>query len=287
MKKATGLLAALCLLFLGSCVASAQEAADETMAPPKVLVIQREYLKPGKSGSLHEKSESAFVRAMAAAKWPTHYFAADSLSGPSRALFFVGYPSFEAWEKDNLATQNNATLSAALDRASIADGELLTSYESSAYLYRPDLSLRPNSVDVRNMRYFEITHFVVRPGHQHEWDALVKMYSSGFEKSVPHAHWATFESMYGANNGGVFIVFNLMRSLAEVDQSLGDDKQFMSGMSESDRKKLGELEASCVESVQTNLFVFNPKMSYPSEEWIKADPFWKPKATALAAKPAQ
>jgi hypothetical protein len=287
MKKATGLLAALCLLFLGSCVASAQEAADETMAPPKVLVIQREYLKPGKSGSLHEKSESAFVRSMAAAKWPTHYFAADSLSGPSRALFFVGYPSFEAWEKDNLATQNNATLSAALDRASIADGELLTSYESSAYLYRPDLSLRPNSVDVRNMRYFEITHFVVRPGHQHEWDALVKMYSSGFEKSVPHAHWATFESMYGANNGGVFIVFNLMRSLAEVDQSLGDDKQFMSGMSESDRKKLGELEASCVESVQTNLFVFNPKMSYPSEEWIKADPFWKPKATAPAAKPAQ
>jgi hypothetical protein len=280
MKKIIGLSAALCLLFLGSAIASAQQAADETMTPPKVLVINREYLKPGKSGSLHEKTESAFVRAMTAAKWPTHYFAADSLSGPSRALFFVAYPSFEAWEKDNLATEKNATLSAALDRASIADGELLTSYETSAYVYRDDLSLRAGSVSIRHMRYFEIERFVVRPGHGHEWETLVKMYISGFEKAAPNAHWATFESMYGADNGGVFIAFNLMKSLAEVDQGMGDSKQFMSTLNESDRKKLAELEAACVESIQTNLFVFNPKMSYPSEEWIKDDPFWKPTAPA-------
>jgi hypothetical protein len=280
MKKIIGLSAALCLLFLGSAIASAQEAADEAMAPPKVLVINREYLKPGKSGSLHEKTESAFVRAVTAAKWPTHYFAADSLSGPSRALFFVGYPSFEAWEKDNMATGKNATLSAALDRASIADGELLTSYETSAYVYRDDLSLRAGSVVIAHMRYFEITRFVVRPGHGHEWDALVKMYTSGFEKAVPNAHWATFESMYGVENGGVYIVFNPMKSLAEVDQGLGDSKQFMSAMNDSEKKKLAELEASCIESSQTNLFVFDPKISYPMEEWIKADSFWTPKASA-------
>jgi hypothetical protein len=287
MKKVTGVFAALCLLFLGSSIASAQESAEPIMTPPKVLVIMREYIKPGKSGAIHEKSESAFIRAMTEAKWPTHYFAADSLSGPSRALFFVGYDSFEAWEKDNLATAKNATLSAGMDRASLADGELLSSYDSNVYTYREDLSLRPSSVKVAQARYFEITHFVVRPGHMHEWDELVKMYTSGFEKSVPHAHWATFESMYGANNGGVFLVFNPMKSLAEVDTSMGDGKQFMSGMSDSEKKKLAELTAACVESVQTNLFAFNPRMSYPSEEWIKSDPFWKPKATASAAKPAQ
>jgi len=38
--------------------------------------------------------------------------------------------------------------------------------------------------------------------------------------------------------------------------------------------------------VQVNLFAFNPKMSYPSDAWVKADPsFWKP-AAAPAAKPA-
>jgi O-succinylbenzoate synthase len=86
--------------------------------------------------------------------------------------------------------------------------------------------------------------------------------------------------MYGVDNGGVYIVFNPMKSLAEVDQGLGDSKQFMSAMNDSERKKLAELEASCIESSQTNLFVFDPKISYPWEEWIKADSFWKPKATA-------
>jgi hypothetical protein len=285
MIKIPSLSAGLCLLFIGSGIASAQE----NMGPPKVLVIQREFLKPGKSGSLHERSESAFVRAMTAAKWPTHYFGMDSLSGPSRALFFSGYPSFEAWEKDTLATQKNATLSAALDRASIADGDLLSVYESSTSVYRDDMSLR-STVDMAHMRYFEIMQFVIRPGHDKDWEDLVKIYTSGYGKAVPNAHWATFERVYGVStgsSGGVFIVLNPMKSLAEVDSSFGDSKKFVSSLSESDKKRLAELSAACIESVQTNLFAFNPKESYPDDEWIKADPFWKPKAAAPAPKPAQ
>ena len=58
----------------------AQDMTGAVMPPPKVLVIEREFVKPGRSGALHEKSESAFVNAFAAAKWPTHYLAAESLS---------------------------------------------------------------------------------------------------------------------------------------------------------------------------------------------------------------
>ncbi len=287
MKKLTPLSVGLCFLFLGSGIASAQEP---TAGPPKVLVIQREYLKPGRAGSMHEKTEGAFVRAMTAAKWSTHYFGMDSLSGPSRSLFFIGYPSFEAWEKDTLATQKNTALNAAMDRASSADGDLLSLYESSTSVYRDDMSLR-STVNIAQMRYFEITQFVVRPGHEKEFEALAKMYVDGFGKAVPTAHWATFERQYGASTGdsvgGVFIVLNPMKSLAEVDSGFGDSKKFADAMSESDKKKMAELTASSVESVQTNLFAFNPKESYPPDEWIKADSFWKPTPVAPAAKPAQ
>ena len=52
-------------------------------------------------------------------------------------------------------------------------------------------------------------------------------------------------------------------------------------------KKFRELLAAAIESSQHNLFVFSPKMSYVSDEWIKADPdFWKPKASAAAPKKA-
>jgi hypothetical protein len=101
------------LAFGGSVIAAAQEMSNPPM-PPKILVIGREYTKPGKSGIAHEKTESAFVQAMKRAKWPTHYLAVESLSGKSRALFLTGYDSLEAWEQDQTAQQKNATLSADL-----------------------------------------------------------------------------------------------------------------------------------------------------------------------------
>jgi hypothetical protein len=56
-------------------------------------------------------------------------------------------------------------------------------------------------------------------------------------------------------------------------------------MGEEGLKKLRELTAAAVESSQTNLFGFNPRMSYVGEDWIKADPdFWKPKAAHAAMK---
>jgi hypothetical protein len=146
------------------------------------------------------------------------------------------------------------------------------------------MSLRAN-VDIAHMRYFEISQFKVRPGHEKDWSDLVKMYKSGFEKAVPNAKWAVFESMYGAENGGLYLVINPMRSLAEVDASLGDSKKFEAALGEAGMKKLSELTAACLEWSQTNLFQFNPKMSYPAEEWIKADPgFWKPTMTAAMKK---
>jgi hypothetical protein len=291
MKKLTGYLAGGCLVFVGLVtgpgVAAAQDGAGAGMPPPpKVLVIQREMLKPGRAGNTHLKTESAFVQAMTAAKWPTHYFAAESQSGVSRALFFIGYPSFAAWEKDNADQAKNATLTAAFDRATLADGEQLTEFSTGVYLYRDEMSLRAN-VDIAHMRYFEISRFKVRPGHEKDWNDLVKMYKEAYEKAVPNAHWAVFQSMYGDQNGGLFLVINPMQSLAEVDGSFAESKKFEGAMGADGMKKISELAAVCIESSQTNLFQFNPKMSYPAEEWIKADPgFWKPTMTAAAKKTA-
>ena len=85
-----------------------------------------------------------------------------------------------------------------------------------------------------------------------------------------------------------------MKSAAEVDQSFAQDKQFMASMGEDGMKKFSELLAVAIETSQRNLFAFTPSMSYPPDEWIKADPdFWKPKPHAAAAnkkaeeKPAQ
>ena len=289
MKTFTAFSLGLFLLFAGLGTGAAQDKSGMT-APPKVLVVQVEMVKPGKSGAPHLKTESAFVKAFQDAKWSTPYLAMDSLSGPSRSLFLSGYDSFVAWEKDNLAVQKNAALSAAIDRAAIADGELLSGYESSTLVYREDLSLRANG-DISQMRYMEISRFKIRSGHEKEWETLVKMYIDGYQK-IPNGHWATYESMYGMDNGGVYLVFTPMKSMAEIDSGFADSKTFSTAMGDDGMKKLADLAASCIEQSRTNLFQFNPKMSFPSERWIKVDPsFWKPRMAApekkTEAKPAQ
>jgi hypothetical protein len=253
---------------------------------PKVLQITREYTKPGKSGMVHEKTESAFVQAMARAKWPTHYLAMTSLSGKSCALFVTPYASFEAWEKDNLATEKNTTLSAALDRAAMADGELLDSEDAGVFLFRDDLSLRPMA-DLSHMRYLEIFAYHVRPGHIREWTEATKMVKAAYEKAVPDAHWGMYRQVYGGE-GYTYLMLAALKTLAEVDRYPQESAQFQAAMGEDGMKKLSELSAAAIESFSRQLFAFNPRMSYVPDEWIKADPeFWKPKPVAApAAKPA-
>ena len=142
MKKFSPFVLGLSIAVAGSALAAAQE----TPSMPKVLQITREYLKPYKNGMAHDKTESAFVQTMTKAKFPAYYVGLDSLSGKSRALFLTKYDSFAEWEKDNKIVDKNPALAAALDRDSIADGELLESVDSVVFTYDEDLSYkaRPN-----------------------------------------------------------------------------------------------------------------------------------------------
>jgi hypothetical protein len=210
------------------------------------------------------------------------------LSGKQRALFLTQYESFEAWEKDAAAVEKNAALSASLDRAGMADGELLDSIDQGVFVFNEELSLRPRP-DLSPMRYLDISGYHVRPGHGKDWNDIVKMVKSAYEKAVPEAHWGVFAQYYGGD-GGTYLVLTARKSLSEVDQGFLDSKQFHAAMGEDGMKKLDELVAVAIESSTHNLFAFNPSMSYVADEWIKNYPdFWKPKASttpAAAAKPA-
>src|ERR1700755_3171363 len=253
--------------------------------PPKILVIQRELLKRGKNGAVHVKSEAGFIHALAGAKATPRYLAMTSLSGIPRALFFSGYPSLAAWEEEAKGVEKDAALSAAMDRANLADGDLLTEFAQGVWTRRDDLSF--NMGNLQGDRYMELVQFVVRPGHMHEWDELVKMVIAGYKKGLPDANWATFQQLYGTN-GGAFLVVTKLKSLAEADQNLASDPKFMEAMGEDGMKKLEELEAACLESTQTNLFSFSPEMSYPPESWTKAEPdYWKQPKAVSATKTAQ
>ncbi|MBZ5660481.1 MAG: hypothetical protein LAO08_08750 [Acidobacteriia bacterium] len=285
MRTLTRCLVALSLVAAYACATAAQQSPSGNMSVPKVLQITREYLKPGKSGMTHDKSERAFVDAMARAKWPTHYIAMTSLSGKSRALYLTQYESFDAWQKDNDAVTKNTALSATLDRASVADGELLDSLDQGVFYFHEEMSLRPRA-DLSQMRYMEVSLYQVRPGKERQWAEVVKLAKAGYEKGVPDAHWGMFEEVYGGN-GGTYLLLSSHKTLAEIDKGFGDDKQFEATMGEDGMKKFADLYAECCELSQHQLFAFSSAQSYVPDEWIKASPdFWKRKPVPAAAAKA-
>ena len=195
--------------------------------PPPILVVQYEVVKPGHAGAMHDRSESAFVRLAKEAKLKEHYLGMTSLSGHNRALFFMGYGSFADWEKDQKSLDANPTVAKQLDAAFVADGELLSNAGQAVITYQKDMSSNGDSIDVGATRYWEMSRWKIKPGHDREWHEAVKMYGDALAKANPGIEWATYAGMYGDQSGGMYIFFTPLKSLAEVDTHMMNDAKVM------------------------------------------------------------
>jgi hypothetical protein len=281
MRKLSPFVLGLLIAVAGIALAAAQDSPSDF----KVLQVTREYSKPYKNGAAHDKTEGAFLQAMNKAKFPAYYVGLTSMSGKSRSLYLTIYDSFAEWEKDNKLVDKNPALSAELERASVADGELLESVDSLVYTYDKDLSYKSRP-DLIGARYMEIYVFHVKPGHRADWNKLGKLIKDAHDKAGTSAHWAMYEIAYGAQDGE-FIALSSDKSMADIDTGFAENKKFMDALGDN-VKQFRELFASSVEYSRSELFSINPKQSYVPDAWIKADgDFWKPKAAAApAAKPA-
>jgi hypothetical protein len=270
------------LLSLMAATPIAVAAQDD--GPPPVLVVNREFLKPGRGGSVHEKTEGGYLAAAKAGKAPFHYFALTSITGADRALFLSPYPSFAAWEAETRLADKNPALGTALDHAMVADGDLLSATDTSVWLHRKDLSLNENNLV--GVRYFEIQQITIKPGHMKQLEEWVRLYVEGY-KNIPGANWATYQQAYGTNSN-TFVFLSTLKSLSESDAEFGSSsKAFEAALGPAGMKKIAALEAEVADTEMTNIFRISPKMSLPDERLIKGEPdFWKPKAAPAAKKAA-
>ena len=261
-------------LAAGGSLASAQDA---TPTPPKVLQITREWLKPGKTGAVHDASEAAFVAAASRGKLLGHYVALNSISGKARALFMFRYPSFAAMEEDQRIIDKSPALTAEFERAVSADGELLEGTDTGVFTYDEELSYHPHP-DLSHARYYELTLFHVRPGHDADWHKAVKMYQDACDKAKNGAHWGMYDLAFGGE-GGTYLALSHRDSMKEIDDIFAGGKKFVEAMGgEAAMQKFDELVGQAIDSSRAELFAINPKQSYAEDAWIKGDPdFWQSK----------
>lgn len=258
----------LTVVYAGPLVAQTTAMND----PPPVLWIQRELVKPGK-GSAHNDWEAGWPAAFGRANWPTNYLGMNAMSGTNEAWFLVGYPSFDAMEKDLAATDANASLTAEMKRLGAGESDFVESTSGVLAQYIPSLSYKPG-VDLVKMRYFEVIRFAMKPGHEGDFAKAAALYRDGYTKAGIDQHWAIYRVVSGMP-GGTFLVFAPMRSLSNFDKSVSEDEAMARAMGPDQMNALNKLVTDGVATVQSQIFALNPKMSYVNKEMKAADPFWR------------
>lgn len=268
-------------------IAAATAAVAQTLPTkqPNYLQIYREEVKIGHTAD-HAKVEAGWPAAYEKAKNPYSYIALTSMTGLGEAWFIVPFESHEAME-DAMTRDEEAALSASLDRLRREDAEHISSGRSILAMARKDLS-RGAFPDTAKQRFYEVTIFRVRPGHGRQFEAAAKAYGSAAERSAPQTGYRVYEVIAGMP-APTYLVFSSVTSYGAFDKSMADDMAIMKGATSEEQSTLEKFSAEALAGSEVIRLRLDPRMSYVPAELRAQDPFWAAKPTGLAAaqkKPA-
>src|SRR6266571_593939 len=183
------------VLLLWSVPAAVTAQTPMPTSQPNIVTIFREDVKYGHNAD-HEKTEMGWPAAYARAKSPGTYIALTSMTGPNEAWFVQPFASWKAVGDNMKFESDNAELSAELAHLSKADAEHVTAGRTVHLAARTDLSAGtfPN---VAKIRFYDITWFRVRPGHEQEFERLAKVFQAGYKKAAPQASYRLYQVTAG------------------------------------------------------------------------------------------
>lgn len=241
---------------------------------PGVLSIFVEEIKVGMDAD-HEAVEAGWPAAYAKAKSPYYYLALESMTGVGSEVWFVApYASWAAEEASMKEAETNPALGAELKRLRKADGPHLAGYRSIQAIARPELGAG-QFPDLALVRFYEISTFRIRPGHEQAFEAAAKVYADITKAGAPGMSYRMYQVTSGMP-GGTYLVFGSTGSYADFDKQMADGQKMWEKVSAADMATLQKTMRDDVMSTITNRYRVSPTMSYVSPEAkAKAAAFWK------------
>jgi hypothetical protein len=275
----------LAITLLASGFSQLNAQPPNRMAPPPVLLIVREDIKPGKMPA-HNIHSANFARIFRQLQTPSYRIAMVPVAGSENEVIYItALETFKEMEETGRDTDKKmSTVSGAmrseLDRLDREAPDLHAGMRDMFAVYRPELSYDAG-VDIRQMRYFAITTVRVRPGQDDQYAEYVRnLTNAARTKAKAELHIAAFQVIAGSPST-TYMFFRPMKSLAEYDLRIGP--RVREAMSDDQKKKADKLAGETVVFSETSVYAFNPQMSYVPKDFVAGDPtFWTPKPEAPA-----
>jgi len=272
MRRHNSYVALLALSFAGAGTAAAAAQAGLPTSQPSLVTIIREEVKVGRSAE-HARLEAGWPAAFGRVNSPDYYLAMVSVTGLPEVWYIAPSTSHAAMGESMKRYDNDAATTAELDRLARADADLINSVRTIHAAARPDLSMGAFP-DLARQRFWEITIFRARPGHEAEFDAAAKAYISAAQRSAPNTTFRTYQVIAGML-GPTYIIFSSVANFGDFDTMMADGIKTMAGANAQEQAALLKFSTDGMISGETNRFRLDPRQSYVSRETRATDPaFW-------------
>ncbi len=242
---------------------------------PSLLNIVREEVKVG-HGDDHAKTEAGWPAAFARAKSPNYYLALASMTGPNEVWYVSSYPSHTAFGESMKRDAADPVLSAELARLGKADAAHLNNLRNIHVVGRPDLSYG-TFPDMGLARFFEISTWRVRPGHEAGFEAAAKAFGAASRKVNPTASFRVYEVIAGLP-GPTYLIFGSVTDFGRFDAIMKANQTTMAAMTPEEGTAAQKWVREGMINNETQRFRLDPMQSYVDDATKAKDPaFWMPK----------
>ena len=244
-------------------------------APPKVILITQEHVKPGKMVA-HEKMETAWAQGLKKTLKATPLvFGLNPIAGPSEVWFLWTADSVAEMAKleDSFASGPAATL---MQTYYPQETDFLTDSHSVMAVLEESVSTNPK-VNWGEARYMIIGTNRIRKEHDAEYAEYEKMQKAAREKSG--IKWSAL--IYDVISGDKPNAYIYIIPLKDLSIYSSEDVT----LTPEDQKRRRELVDKTIIEQNEILFAISPGMSWPTAEMIATAPdFWTVKAVMAVKK---
>ncbi len=281
MKAAHTFLGTTFLLLVCASISSAQaeKSASPATEPPKVLLLVHQEFRFGKAGE-RQKLEVAISRACDHLHVPNDWIDLESISGPSEALFFDPFDSFEHLETAFADWGRIFAAHPELARMQEEIKAIVTSERTIIAVRRDDLSYRPQSIDLSKARFMRVLEVRLIPGHESDFAEAFKILSAAYEKINADTPWVVYQVNLGMPSPA-FLVFVPMHALKQNDDLLYWRKSLREAEGAEADHQMEQIAREAYASAESNLYAISPETSHVSKDFAEGDPeFWSPRKPA-------
>lgn len=289
MRRMRGVLGLMCVaaFALGGSAARGQAPAakPDAGAPPPILWIEREVVKPG-GMEAHTEAVRKVLATYEKGKLPIAAIALSTAIGDENEMvYLVAFDSFHAI--DDLEAQFGKAPPDIIQELVQREQEESSQHASKRTMvavYRPDLSYRPDVAAMAQATIVSTFQHIVHFGHEKEYAEEVNFLAGALDKAGVDWHWFTYQVVSGAPTG-TYIRIQPMKSIGDWDAHGQQVAALSATLDDAGRERMWKLWGNTIlqaggseETPVSRLYAIRPDQSHVSDGFAALNPqFWRPK----------